>query len=69
MGREMHTGLWYKNLKERYHLEDISTDGRITLKWSLTLYLLTTTIVAPPRNARNANDNLSCLSFGNAENF
>jgi hypothetical protein len=34
----------------------------------LTLYLLMTTIVAPPRNARNT-DNFSCLSFGNAEKF
>jgi hypothetical protein len=33
----------------------------------LTLNLPTTTIVAPPCKVRKANDNYSCLSFGNAD--
>ena len=28
MGREVHTGFRWKNLRERDHLEDIGTDGR-----------------------------------------
>jgi hypothetical protein len=27
--REMHTGIWWGNLRERDHLEDVSTDKRI----------------------------------------
>jgi hypothetical protein len=30
--REMHTGFWLVNLKERDHLEELGTDGRIVLK-------------------------------------
>jgi len=33
--REMHTGFWWGNLKERYHLEDLGIDRRIILKWIL----------------------------------
>jgi hypothetical protein len=34
MGRGVvHTGFWWGNTKERYHLEDPGTDGRIILKW------------------------------------
>jgi hypothetical protein len=30
---EMHTGIWWENLREGYHLEDPSVDGRrIVLK-------------------------------------
>ena len=29
----MHTEFWWGNLKERDHLEDISVDGRVILKW------------------------------------
>ena len=29
----MHTGLWWGNLKEVYHLEDPDIGGRIILKW------------------------------------
>jgi hypothetical protein len=32
MRREMHAGLWWGNLKEREHLEDVSVDGWILLK-------------------------------------
>jgi hypothetical protein len=31
-GREMHTGFLLVNLKERDHLEELGTDGRIVLK-------------------------------------
>jgi hypothetical protein len=27
-----HTGFWWENLKEIYHLEELEVDGRITLK-------------------------------------
>jgi hypothetical protein len=30
--REVHTGIWWGNLRERDHLEDLSTDKRMTLK-------------------------------------
>ena len=30
--REMCTGLWWGNLKERNHLEDLGVDGRIILR-------------------------------------
>jgi hypothetical protein len=33
---EMHTGLWWGNLKESNCLEDLGIDGRITLKWVLS---------------------------------
>ena len=29
---DMHTGVWWGDLRERGHLEDISVDGRIILK-------------------------------------
>ena len=29
----MHTGFWWRNLKERTHLEDLGVDGKIILKW------------------------------------
>jgi hypothetical protein len=32
VGREIHTGFWCENVKERYHLEDLGIDGRIILK-------------------------------------
>ena len=28
---EVHTGLWWRDLRERDHLEDVSLDERITL--------------------------------------
>jgi hypothetical protein len=30
---EVHTGFWWGNLRERYHLEDPGIDGRIIFKW------------------------------------
>jgi hypothetical protein len=30
---DVHTVLWWGNLRERDHLEDLDIDGRITLKW------------------------------------
>jgi hypothetical protein len=30
---EVYTGLWWGNLKERDHLEDVGIDWRIILKW------------------------------------
>jgi len=29
---EVHRGLWWGELRERNHLEDLGVDGRITLK-------------------------------------
>jgi len=34
----MHTDFWLGNLKERDHLEHLSIDGRIILKWILKKY-------------------------------
>ena len=34
MGRgELYEGFWWGNLRERYHLEDPSVDGKIILRW------------------------------------
>jgi hypothetical protein len=34
MRREkVHTGFWWGNLSERYHLADLHVDGMIILKW------------------------------------
>jgi len=30
---EFYTGFWWRNLKERVHLEDPGVDGRIILSW------------------------------------
>jgi len=30
--REVHRGIWWRNLKERGHMEDIGVEGRIILK-------------------------------------
>jgi len=31
--REVYTGFWWGNLRERNHLEDADVDGTIILKW------------------------------------
>ena len=31
--RNVHTRLWWGDLRERGHLEDLGIDGRITAKW------------------------------------
>jgi hypothetical protein len=33
MGREVHTGFWWGDLREEDHLEDAGVDGRLILKW------------------------------------
>jgi hypothetical protein len=33
--RDVHTGFWWGNLKEEFHLEDPGVNGRIILKWIL----------------------------------
>jgi hypothetical protein len=33
--RELHTRVWWGNLKKRDHLEDLGIEGRIILKWIL----------------------------------
>jgi hypothetical protein len=33
--RGLHTGVWWRNLQKRDHLEDLGIDGRIILKWIL----------------------------------
>jgi hypothetical protein len=30
---EVHTGFWWANLRERDHLEHLSIDGKVILKW------------------------------------
>ena len=35
---EVHTGVWWANLKVTDHLEDLGTDGRIILKWIFKKY-------------------------------
>jgi hypothetical protein len=30
----MHTGFWWGDVRQRDHLEDLSVDGRIILKWN-----------------------------------
>jgi len=32
---EVYTGFWWGSLRERNHLEDPCTDGRIILRWIL----------------------------------
>jgi hypothetical protein len=32
--REVYTGFWWGNLRERDHLEDPDVGGRIILRWS-----------------------------------
>jgi hypothetical protein len=34
--REMHSEVWWVNIRERDCLEDIGIDGRIILKWIIT---------------------------------
>jgi hypothetical protein len=29
----LHTGFWWGNTRESYHLEDTGVDGRIIIKW------------------------------------
>jgi hypothetical protein len=38
-GREVNTGLWWGNLRDRDRLEDIGLDMRIILKWIAKKYV------------------------------
>jgi hypothetical protein len=52
----LHTGFWWRNLRERDHLEDPSIGGRIILKGELRIINTIHTVVPPddgPRYARN----------------
>jgi hypothetical protein len=33
---EVYTGFWWRNLRERDHLEDPDVDGRVILRWLYT---------------------------------
>ena len=35
VGRDVHAGFWWGNLKEGDHIEDLGIDGRMMLKWIL----------------------------------
>jgi hypothetical protein len=37
VGARVHTGVWWGNLKERGHLENLGVNGRI-LQWALKKY-------------------------------
>jgi hypothetical protein len=34
----VHTGFWWEDLTERDHLEDLSVDERIILKWNFKMW-------------------------------
>jgi len=34
-GEEMHTGFWWRKVREREHLEDSDLDERVLIKWVL----------------------------------
>jgi len=38
MGKEMCTGFWWGNLKERDHLDNPGIDGRIILRWIFSMW-------------------------------
>jgi hypothetical protein len=35
---EVYTGVWWGNLSERDHLEDLGIDGRLILKWIFRMW-------------------------------
>jgi hypothetical protein len=37
-GGEVHTGIWWGNLRERDHLDDLGIDGRIIFKWMFKMW-------------------------------
>jgi len=45
---EVLAGFWWGNLRERTHMEGLGVDGRIILKWILTLRLLMSYIYGAP---------------------
>jgi hypothetical protein len=38
MGEKMHAKFWWRNLKNSNHLEDLSIDWKLTIKWILKVY-------------------------------
>jgi hypothetical protein len=37
-GGEVYTGIWWGNLRERGHLDDLGIDGRIIFKWMFKMW-------------------------------
>jgi len=37
-GGKVHTGIWWGNLRERDHLDDLGIDGSIILKWLFKMW-------------------------------
>ena len=36
--RKMHIGIWWVNVQGTDYLEDLGTDGSLTLKWTFKIY-------------------------------